>query len=276
MTSTKQTATGQPITAQTVTAQRLGQTLILTLSRPAARNAMNAAMIGDLQAALDHAQADPEVRALVITGQGESFCAGLDIEELKAMSGRSGEQHLADAQAFAALLERLYLFPLPTFAAINGHAVGAGAALLCACDFAVQDERAKVGFTEVKIGFVAALVAVFLVRQLSEKHARDLLLSARLVGANEAAQMGLITQVAPANEALKLALTLAEGVSRNAPRSLRLTKQMLSQAQHLSLGDALGQAAALNAQGRSSQSLKEGVTAFLEKRAPDWDKVDER
>ena len=253
-----------------------GHLRILKLNRPEVRNAMSAPMLAELMAALDAAEADRDVRGVVLTGEGAAFCGGLDVEELKAMSTRLPEQHRADAAAFANMLQRIYLFPKPTFAAVNGHAVGAGAGMICACDFAVQDAKAKVGFTEAKIGFVAAVVAVFVMRQLPEKHARDLLLTARLVGAEEAARMGLVTEAVAEGQALTRALELAEAVTSNAPMSLRVTKQMLAEAPHQSLQDGLKQAAEWNAVARGSASLKEGVAAFLEKRSPDWNAVEER
>lgn len=253
-----------------------GSLRLLTLNRPETRNAMSASMQAELRTALDEAEAERRVRGVILTGAGSAFCGGLDVEELKAMSSRSPEQHQADANAFAGLLERLYLFPKPTFAAVNGHAVGAGAGMVCACDFAVQEAKARVGFTEAKIGFVAAVVAVFAMRQLPEKYARDLLLSARLVSAQESARMGLVTEAVAEGEALTRALELAQAVTANAPMSLRVTKQMLADAPHLRLQDALRQAAELNAQARSSASLREGISAFLEKRTPDWESVEER
>ncbi|RJF68930.1 enoyl-CoA hydratase/isomerase family protein [Deinococcus cavernae] len=249
---------------------------ILKLNRPEVRNAMSGPMMAELMAALDAAEADRDVRGVIFTGEGSAFCGGLDVEELKAMAARSPEQHRADATAFANMLERIYLFPKPTFAAVNGHAVGAGAGMVCAADFAVQDTKAKVGFTEAKIGFVAAVVAVFVMRQLPEKHARDLLLSARLLGAEEAARMGLVNEAAGEGQALARAIELAEAVTANAPMSLRVTKQMLADAPHQSLQEGLKQAAELNAAARASESLKEGVASFLEKRAADWNAVAER
>ncbi|SEJ49519.1 methylglutaconyl-CoA hydratase [Deinococcus reticulitermitis] len=251
--------------------EQRGSLLVLTLSRPEVRNALSTPLIGELRAALEVARADPAVRGVVLTGDGAAFCGGLDVEELRAMAERRPEEHRADADAFRTLLETLYLFPKPTFAAVNGHAVAAGAGLVCACDFAVMEGRAKIGFTEAKIGFVAALVAVFLTRQIAEKHARDLLLSARLIGGEEAARIGLVTEVCPEGQALSRALALAQSVIANAPLSLAVTKAMLARAPHLSVEDGLREAAALNARARASASLREGVSAFLEKRSPDWD-----
>lgn len=258
-----------------IEAENDGHLRILRLNRPEVRNAMSAGMQAALMAELDAAQQDQGVRGVVLTGAGTAFCGGLDIDELKAMSSRTEEQHRADALAFAGLLERIYLFPKPTFAAINGHAVGAGAGIVCATDLAVQDARARLGFTEAKIGFVAAVVAVFVMRQLPEKHARDLLLSARLVGADEAARMGLVNEVVGEGQALARTLELAAAVTANAPRSLRVTKEMLAQAPHQSLGEGLRQAAELNALARCSASLREGTAAFLEKRPPSWEKTGE-
>lgn len=249
---------------------RQGDLLILTLDRPAVRNALNTPLIRALHAALDAAAEDRAVRGVVLTGAGAAFCGGLDIEELQAMSTQPPERHRADAQAFGALLERLYLLPKPTFAAVNGHAVAAGAGLVAACDHAVMDARARLGYTEAKIGFVAALVAVFLMRQIPEKHARDLLLSGRLVTAADAARMGLVNEAAPEGESLTRTLAIAAQVTANAPYSLRQTKAMLADAPTLSVQEGLRRATDLNAAARASASLKEGVTAFLEKRPPDW------
>lgn len=243
---------------------------VLTLSRPQVRNAMSLPLMLDLTDALHAARTEAGVRVVVLTGAGAAFCAGLDLEELKAMTARSSEDHRADSEVFRTLLDTLYTFPKPTVAAVNGHAVGGGAGLAAACDLTVMAQGAKMGFTEVRIGFVAALVSVFLVRLLGEKHARDLLLTGRLLEAEEAARLGLVNEVVPEGEALERALELAHDLTRSAPGSLSMTKSMLAAAPGLSLSDGLRFAADLNALARSGPELREGVSAFLEKRDPAW------
>ena len=183
-----------------------GVVRVLTLNRPQVRNAMSLDLMRELTAALTAARTDAAVRVVVLTGAGAAFCAGLDLEELKAMSARSSEEHRADSEVFRTLLDTLYTFPKPTVAAVNGHAVGGGAGLAAACDLTVMAQGARMGFTEARIGFVAALVSVFLVRLLPEKHARDLLLTGRLLHADEAARMGLVNEVTPEGKALSRAL----------------------------------------------------------------------
>ena len=145
-----------------------------------------------------------------------------------------------------------------------------GAGLVTACDLAVMDRNARIGYTEARIGFVPALVSVFLVRQVGDKHARDLLLSARLISAEEAAAIGLVNEVAAPGQVLAAALDRARGLARNAPGSLAISKALLAAVPSLSLEDGLRHAAEVNAEARERDELREGVRAFLEKREPRW------
>lgn len=249
---------------------RAGAVLIVTLSRPQVRNALSRGLRAELAAALAEAEADDGVRAVVLTGAGEAFCAGLDLAELEASLGYTSERHRQDSRALADLFLQMVRFPKPLIAAVNGHAVAGGAGLVTACDVAVMAEDAKIGYTEARIGFVAALVSVLLVRQVGEKHARDLLLSARLIPAEEAARMGLVNKVCPREEVLPLALTRAEQMVANAPSSLRLTKELLASVGTMPLDDAMRWAVDVNALARTGDELSEGVRAFLSKRDPEW------
>ena len=249
---------------------------ILTLDRPEVRNALNDSLREALMEALIAAKHDDAVRALVLTGSGGAFCAGLDLADLQSLSERSTEANRADSARLADLFLTLYTHPKPTVAAVNGPAVAGGAGLVSVCDTAVMSEGAKIGYTEARIGFVAALVGVFLVRQAGEKHARDLLLSARLVNAEEAETMGLVNEVAPPGEVLKRAVARARVMAKNAPSSLAMTKALLSSVPSLGLLEGLRYAAEVNALARTTDDLKEGVAAFLEKREPGWRKWGER
>ena len=242
---------------------------VLTLHRPDVRNALNADLISSLLEALDQAEQE-EVRALVLTGTGKAFCAGLDLADLKAISTRSTEENRQDSAHLGALLKRIYTFPKPVIAALNGHAVAGGAGLASVCDLVVMSESAKIGYTEARIGFVAALVGVFLVRQVGEKAARDLLLSARLVQASEAKEMGLVNEVCAEEEVMERALARANELASNAPTSLAMTKQLLAAVPSMGLDEGLRYAVEVNALARTTDDLKEGVSAFLEKREPRW------
>ena len=244
--------------------------LTLTLNRPEVRNALSWDLRAALHEAFEQAREDKNVRVVVLTGAGKAFCSGLDLAELTTIQTRSSEENLADSAALAALFKLIYTFPKPVIAAVNGHALAGGAGLASVCDLTLMSETAKLGYTEARIGFVAALVGVFLVRQVGEKAARDLLLSARLVDATEALSMGLVNEVVPVEEVVPRAAQLAHTLKANSPTSLALTKRLLAVVPSLGLDEGLDYAINLNALSRTADDLKEGVAAFLEKRAPVW------
>src|SRR5690606_9836976 len=222
----------------------------------------------ELRAAVDEAGTSGDVRAVVLTGRGEAFCAGLDLRELEGTITGSPEEHHADSAALAELFLAIVASPKPVVAAVNGAAVAGGAGLVTACDVAFAARSARFGYTEARIGFVAALVSVLLVRQVGEKHARELLLGAGLVSAERAAAMGLVNEVVDDGLALERAVEFAHQVSRNAPGSLAATKGLLSEVGSLGLRPGFDAALAVNVASRSGAELAEGVRAFLEKRAP--------
>src|SRR5271167_4081449 len=199
----------------------------VTLNRPDKRNAISYELIADLLAALDEV-ANSSALVLILTGAGKAFCSGMDLDNLKALVGRSSEQTLKDSEIMARLFRSLYDFPKPTIAAVNGAAIAGGCGLATLCDFTLAVPDAKFGYTEVRIGFVPAIVSTFLLRQVGEKKARDLLLTGRLFGADEAAAMGLITEVIPPESLMARARALAALLVENSPASLRATKQLLT------------------------------------------------
>lgn len=247
-----------------------GLVRVLTLNRPGVRNALNLELRRGLAAALDDAAGDRRVRAVVLTGSGSVFCAGMDLAELDSLLDVGFEEQLADSRELGDLFLRIFAFPKPLVAAVNGHAVAGGAGLASLCDVVVVSEDAKLGFSEARIGFVAALVSVFLSRLAGERVARELLLEARLIGAGEAVARGLASEALPAGEVLGRALARARAMAENAPEALAETKRLLVEASGLPLPEALELAATVNARARSGDELREGVGAFLEKRAPAW------
>lgn len=243
---------------------------MLTLQRPEQRNALSHTLRADLSAALREAEADDAVRAVVITGAGTAFCAGLDLGELEATLGLTEAEHRDDSEALRDLLVQVMAMPKPVVAAVNGPAVAGGAGLVTACDLAVMARSARIGYTEARIGFVAALVGVMLLRQVGEKHARDLLLSARLIGAEEAERMGLVNAVVDDDAVLDAACERAAALARNAPGSLALTKRLLLEAGGTPLGEGLSRAVDINVTARTGPEIAEGVRAFLGRREPGW------
>ncbi len=241
----------------------------LTLNRPEKRNAISYELIDDLLRALDEVK-QSSAHVLIVTGAGKAFCSGMDLDNLKALTGRTPEQSLADSQKMASLFRSLYDFPKPTIAAVNGAAVAGGTGLATLCDFTLAAPEAKFGYTEVKIGFVPAIVSTFLLRQVGEKIARDLLLTGRLFSAEEALRMGLINEVVPREKLLDRTRELAAQLMENSPASLAYTKRLLSDHARAELDSQIEAAIRENAGIRATADFREGVTSFLEKRKPKW------
>ncbi len=241
----------------------------ITLNRPDKRNAISYELIENLLAALDEV-ANSSALVLVLTGAGKAFCSGMDLEDLKALVGRSPEQGLKDSEIMARLFRSLYDFPRPTIAAVNGAAIAGGCGLATLCDFTVAVPDAKFGYTEVRIGFVPAIVSTFLLRQVGEKHARDLLLTGRIVGAEEAHRIGLINEIVSEENLIPRARELASQVMENSPVSLECTKRLLSDHARLELDAQIRSAVHENAAIRATRDFHEGISSFLEKRKPRW------
>jgi len=244
--------------------------LAITLNRPEKRNALNAVMIEELQHALEAAANDPSCGVVLLTGAGGAFCAGMDLAYLEGLNDKTPEEHRADTEQIARLLRTLYDLPKPTIAAVNGAAVAGGMGLATVCDFTLAVPEAKFGYTEVRIGFVPAIVSAFLREQIGDKRARDLLLTGRLIEAREASELGLVTRVVPADDLMPEAHALAAKLLQNSPQAMRATKRLLSDYARARLDRGVAAAIAANVEARATEDFKEGVRAFLEKRKPRW------
>ncbi len=241
----------------------------ITLNRPDKRNAISYELIEDLLTVLAEV-AKSSARVLILTGSGKAFCSGMDLENLKALIGRTPEQNVEDSQVMARLFRTLYDFPKPTIAAVNGAAIAGGTGLATLCDFTLAVPEAKFGYTEVRIGFVPAIVSTFLLRQVGEKIARDLLLTGRLFDAAEALRIGLINEIVAAEGLMNRARQLATQLMENSPVSLLYTKRLLSEAAGANLDAQIEAAVRENAAIRSTADFREGISSFLEKRKPKW------
>jgi methylglutaconyl-CoA hydratase len=241
----------------------------ITLNRPDKRNAISYELIEDLLAALK-AVADSSALVLILTGAGKAFCSGMDLDNLKALADRSPEQSLKDSEIMAQLFRSLYDFPRPTIAAVNGAAIAGGCGLATLCDFTLAAPEAKFGYTEVRIGFVPAIVSTFLLRQVGEKRARDLLLTGRIIGTDEAYRIGLINETVPAEKLMDRARELASQLMENSPASLVCTKRLLSGQARAELDAQIRSAVRENAAIRATSDFREGISSFLEKRKPRW------
>lgn len=241
----------------------------LTLNRPEKRNAVSYELIDDLIQALDEVR-ESSAQILILTGAGKAFCSGMDLENLKSLIGRTPQQNLEDSRTMVSLFRSLYEFPKPTIAAVNGAAIAGGTGLAFLCDFTFAVPGATFGYTEVRIGFVPAIVSTFLLRQVGEKIARDLLLTGRVFDAAEALKLGFIKEIVPAGKLLDRARELALQLMENSPLSLFYTKRLLANHARPDLNEQIEAALRENASIRESADFREGITSFLEKRKPQW------
>ncbi len=246
-----------------------GSHATITLNRPEKRNAISFELIHELTDALDAVQRS-DARVLIITGAGKAFSGGLDLENLKALVGRSHEQNLQDSRTMARLFRAIYDFPIPTVAAVNGPAIAGGTGIATICDFTIASTEAKFGYTEVRIGFVPAIVSTFLIHQVGEKHARDLVLTGRIFGAEEAYRIGLVNEVVSPENLINRAGEIAQILIENSPASLRATKALLSRNVDKELDAQIEAAITENAAIRQTHDFREGISSFLEKRKPVW------
>jgi len=241
----------------------------ITLNRPEKRNALSFQLLDELMAALDEIERS-DALVVIITGAGKAFCAGMDLEELKSLTGKSHAENVQDSQRMAQIFRRLYEFSKPTIAAVNGAAIAGGTGLATMCDFTLAVSEAKFGYTEVRIGFVPAIVSSILVWQVGHKIARDLLFSGRIFDAEEAHRFGLVNEVVEPERLITRANELASQLMENSPSSVRLTKKLINGFITDALDRQIDQAVLENAAIRQTADFREGIASFLEKRKPRW------
>lgn len=244
----------------------------ISLNRPEKRNALNAALVEELYKAFIDAADDGNCKVVILTAEGSVFSAGADLEYLQQLQKNSYEENLSDSRRLASLFKLIYSFPKPVIACVQGHAIAGGCGLATVCDFIFAVPEAQFGYTEVKIGFIPAIVTVFLLRKISGTHAAELLLTGKLISAEEAKIIGLINGIYPAGEIKEKVYTFAtELCSQTSRTSLQMTKQLLAETKDMKLDDALEYAAIMNAKARGTEDCKYGIQSFLDKKKPEWD-----
>jgi methylglutaconyl-CoA hydratase len=246
-----------------------GDLATITLNRPEKRNAISPEMIDDLLGALDEAERSP-ARVVILTGAGSAFCAGMDLEALRNLATQTQEQHVADAERMGNMFYRVYSFPKPLIAAVNGPAIAGGTGLATLADFTLAVPEAKFGYTEARIGFLPAVVSVFLLRQVGEKITRELLLTGKIFDAAEAHRLGLVTEIVATDKLLNAARELGRTLAALSSTSLALTKRLILSWSEKEIQRDLAIAIHESAEIRRTADFREGLSAFLEKRKPRW------
>jgi len=248
----------------------------LTLNRPEVRNAFDDALIGELHDSLEKVRAahegSPEKapRALVLTGEGQAFCAGADMNWMRRSIAYSREENEADASRMAGMLRALDELPIPTIARVNGACLGGGMGLLACCDIGVASDRAQFGFTEARLGIAPAVISAFVLPKIGASAARRYFLTAELFGAAEAMEMGLVHEVVPAAELDPAVDRFVSALAGNGPRAVSAAKQLIREALTRTRNDTIENAVRAIADLRASPEGQEGLGAFLEKRSPSW------
>jgi methylglutaconyl-CoA hydratase len=243
--------------------------MTITMNRPEKRNAMCPLMMEEISHALNDAR-ECDCRVVIFTAAGPVFSSGLDMEHLATLHAETPEQGRLDSENVATMLRTLYEFPKPVIAAVHGAAIGSGMSLATIPDFTLATPEARFGYTEVKVGYVPAIAASFLLRQVGERRTRELLLSGRMLKAQEAYHLGLVTQIVPEGELMATAQAVAQGLLQNSPRAMQKVKALLAMHAKHRLDAEIEDAIEVNARQRSAEDFREGVRAFLEHRKPEW------
>jgi len=243
----------------------------ITLNRPEKRNALSPQLITELQQAFTRANDDAAVKVIVLKANGKVFCAGADLAYIQTLQTNTFEENLEDSMHLRNLFYKIYTMGKVVIAQVHGHAIAGGCGLASICDFIYSAPEAKYGYTEVKIGFIPALVKVFLLRKLGETRVKELLLSGDLITAERAENIGLITQVVPADALEEKVNQVAQHlIQQNSGDSMAFTKKMIAEIPGMSIEDGLNYAAKQNARARATEDCKKGIAGFLNKESVTW------
>ncbi len=245
----------------------------LTLNRPELHNAFNEEVIYSLTEALKKAEADAEVRVVILAANGKSFCAGADLGWMRKMVDYSYEENIADAKALADLMQILANLSKPTIALVQGAAYGGGVGLIACCDIAIASETATFCFSETKLGLVPAIISPYIIQAMGVRAARRYFLTAEIFDVQEAYRLGLIHQITSAHLLMDTGWQMAQSLLNNSPQALQETKGLLGQLNQSMLNDKIiTKTIDCIARIRVSAEGQEGINAFLEKKQPHWKK----
>lgn len=241
----------------------------LTLNRPKSRNALSQGMIAALRVALDAVKVDPDIRVVILTGAGSAFCAGHDLKEIRESNFACGysEKLFADC---AELMKAIVRLPKPVIAQVNGIATAAGAQLVASADLAVAATDSRFATPGVNIGLFCSTPMVALSRNLSNKHAMQMLMSGDLIDAQTALRFGLVNEIVPADQLVEITMAMAEKIAKKSALTLAIGKEAFYRQAELSLDEAYAYTSDVMVKNLQTQDAQEGILAFIEKREPTW------
>ncbi len=243
----------------------------IVLNRPEKRNALGPELVENLKELFSIAEQDSESKVLVLKAKGEAFCAGADLAYLKQLQNNTYEENLQDSNNLKELFEQIYTLKKVVIAQIEGHAIAGGGGLATVCDISFATPDSKIGFTEVKIGFVPAIISTFIIRKIGEAKAKELLLTGKLIDAEQAKEINLINYVIEKHNIENEVNRLANSICNNtSSESLNLTKQLIANVWDKGFKEALNYSAELNAKARATDDCKKGINAFLNKEILKW------
>jgi len=244
----------------------------VTLNRPEVHNAFNDIMIRELTEVFNDLKTKNEVRVVVLTGEGKSFCAGADLNWMKKVKDFSYEDNLKESFELAEMLYIIYSCPKPTIARVNGTAIGGGTGLVAVCDIAITSAEAKFSFSEVKLGLIPACISPYVIKKCDEGRTRELFLTGERITADKAYSVGLVNRIVPAAELDSAVTELVNQLLSSGPEAIRRCKELVSKVPQMSYEEMKRYTAEVIAQMRMSDEGQEGMLAFLEKRKPKWSK----
>ena len=243
----------------------------ITINRPDKRNALNAEVVTELKQAFEFAENDETVKVIVLRAAGEVFCAGADLAYIQELQGFGYTDNLEDSTHLMQLFHQVYTLKKIVIGQVQGHAIAGGCGLAAICDLTFAVPEAKFGYTEVKIGFLPAIVSVFLLRKIGESRTKQLLLTGDPISAQAALDIGLITFLAPKEDlAARVRIYAQRLCLENSAQSMEVTKEMLAHLPELDLEEGLRYAAQRNAEARGSEDCRKGIAAFLSKEKIGW------
>jgi methylglutaconyl-CoA hydratase len=240
----------------------------LTLDRPEKRNALNRALVDELSAAIHRVGDDADVRLVALRGAGPDFCSGADLEELGRIAEMGEEESLEDARALGDVLSGLRRLPKPVVAVVHGRALAGGCGLATACDVVLAHAEAQLGYPEVHLGFVPAMVMTILRRKIGEARAFELVTRGHRISAGEAQEMGLVTRVLPADDFDDAVARYLSDLATRPPSAVALIKELLYELDDLSFDEGMERGAHVNVEARMTEACRAGVAAFLRRPRP--------